>query len=66
MDPNATLRELLELAAKYAERNDDYDRLHPEALAADAARFAELTTALDGWLSSCGGFLPDRWTRLQP
>lgn len=48
MDPDATLRELRELAARSAFDADD------------AIRFAQLVEALDGWLSR-GGFLPKAW-----
>lgn len=49
MDPDACLRELLELAVVLQRYEDD-----------DARRLAELATALDEWLAK-GGFPPDRW-----
>lgn len=57
MDPDANLREQLELA----ERLNDENGYGPgEDMSADAARLAELVLALDGWIRR-GGFLPERW-----
>lgn len=54
MDPNANLAEQRQLLRKYRTRN--------RLTAGEAARLAELTDALDEWLSN-GGFLPDAWRR---
>ena len=60
MDPNATLKEMLEFAAYvlWAIENgkdpDDYER--------DALGLAEHAIELDTWLSK-GGFLPEAWER---
>jgi hypothetical protein len=51
MDPNANLKEQLDIARKLLDDpigEDDVDRL------------AELVVALDEWISN-GGFLPKRW-----
>jgi hypothetical protein len=58
MDPNATLREMLEIAKRRildtaSDRpgtEDDFDRL------------AELTITIDGWMAG-GAFIPDRWNQ---
>lgn len=50
MDPNANLKEQLELASKLVEANNTED----------AARLAELVIALSKWLCN-GGFLPEQW-----
>jgi hypothetical protein len=56
MDPNANLKEQLELAeALVCAENVDPDVALPKA-----ARLAELVIALDGWLSR-GGFPPRSW-----
>jgi hypothetical protein len=53
MDPNACLKEMLEIAASFTDGHlDDVE----------AQRLAELVDALDGWLTN-GGFLPERWDR---
>lgn len=52
MDPDATLDEIAALADKH-EAEDGLDT-H------DTARFVELVTALDTWVSK-GGFLPESW-----
>jgi hypothetical protein len=56
MDPNANLREQLELARDIA----DGDDLSHDEWDAKRDRLAELVLALDGWISN-GGFLPTRW-----
>ena len=48
MDPNAALTEIRSILARNDLELPDYERL------------AELTEALDKWLSN-GGFLPDAW-----
>lgn len=58
MDPNANLREQLELAD--ALRNDEGSSVWDRNNRAD--RLAELVVALDEWLEA-GGFLPERWQR---
>lgn len=61
MDPNANLKEQLELADSLI----CADNTDPDVALPKAARLAELVIALDGWLSN-GGFLPKSWqhTRL--
>lgn len=58
MDPNANLKEMLELAASLIEAADDEEAIDP----IDAVRLAELVQALDGWIKG-GGFLPTEWKR---
>lgn len=55
MDPNANLKEQIELACKLQdyERDDD---------ASDVCRLAELVLALNEWISK-GGFLPAKWVK---
>ena len=53
MDPEATLRELRDLANEL----DDNEDLAEDEVRESAARMAELFQALDGWLSH-GGFSP--------
>lgn len=64
MDPNANLKELLELAESINRSEDveDMDRDALELVATDAVRMAELLFALDGWIKG-GGFLPTEWRR---
>jgi hypothetical protein len=60
MDPNACLKEMLELARKgiyLADAKED-GSLDPT----DAERLCELVLALDGWVTK-GGFMPQRWNR---
>ena len=63
MDPDACLKELLELVesveAVYADA-DDMTQDELVAVAFDARRMAELVKALHGWLSQ-GGFKPSCW-----
>lgn len=62
MDPNANLRELRDTIT---EINKCHDLDHPRescACADLADRLAELTEAMDGWLSR-GGFLPSDWAK---
>lgn len=58
MDPNANLREMLELARHMAScgRTEDICGSNEH----EPSRLAELVEALDGWITK-GGFLPDRW-----
>jgi len=56
MDPNATVKEAVELAKQITEAIDN-DR---QVDSADADRLAQLVIALDTWLRK-GGFLPDAW-----
>jgi len=58
MDPDANLREQLQLVKKIM-RAVDKDK--PVELD-DVDRLVDLVDALDGWLSR-GGFLPRRWER---
>ena len=58
MDPNATLREMLDLAAEFRGLQDQDDEIHSD----DAARLGELFDALHDWITG-GGFLPDLWRK---
>lgn len=60
MDPNANLKEQLELAAEIIKSSDANEGYFFDP--AKAVRLAELVEALDGWLSK-GGFLPGKWER---
>lgn len=55
MDPNATLKEMLDLVRKIRQepRTEWIDPAH-------ASELAECVEALDNWLRA-GGFLPRRW-----
>lgn len=60
MDPNATLEGLRVLMGMVARRDvADFSR---EDLEDCVEQFAELSSALDDWLSK-GGFLPAPWVR---
>ncbi len=64
MDPDANLREQLELASQDWTGKDTHE-LTPEEidkLHTDHIRLCDLVEALDGWISK-GGFLPARWQR---
>lgn len=52
MDPNANLKEQLELASRLVKA------VNPRPN--DVHRLAELVLAMDEWLR-CGGFPPDEW-----
>lgn len=54
MDPNANLKEQIELARELV--NSD----NPDPY--DAMRLAELVLSLDNWITR-GGFLPANWER---
>lgn len=56
MDPNANLREQLELTERMLDPDSNY------VDSGDALRLAELVEALSEWLRR-GGALPDRWRR---
>jgi len=56
MDPDAAIEELLNLAELVISRADDGEWTGD----CDILRIAELTLALDGWLT-VGGFMPTRW-----
>lgn len=58
MDPNANLREQLELSRKISANYDGKGACD----FADAARLAELVVALNDWIAG-GGFLPARWQK---
>lgn len=58
MDPNANLKEQLQLASRITEAYE-HDQ-HPSAL--DVARLVELVLALDQWLRK-GGFPPAAWSK---
>lgn len=60
MDPNANLKEMLELAASMQKAYEDEGGNGIDQ--DDANRLAELVEALDGWLKG-KGFLPTRWAR---
>lgn len=60
MAPNANLEELRTLAKRVlAGYSEPIESRQPDRQS-DAERLAELTQALDGWLSR-GGFLPRAW-----
>ena len=52
MDPNANLKEQLEIAARLIESDDSDDR--------EGARLGELVIALNEWIVR-GGFVPSTW-----
>lgn len=51
MDPNANLKEQLQIANRLLLEGEDED---------DTYRLAELVLGLDGWIKN-GGFLPISW-----
>ena len=64
MDPDANLKEQLELAQEIQDRLDG-DELEAEEyskwqLGVDASRLADRVQALDQWIDN-GGFLPKCW-----
>jgi len=62
MDPNANLREQLQLAEMITEVADSDDDFRLDDLLSNATRLAELVTALNQWISN-GGFLPEGWRK---
>jgi hypothetical protein len=62
MDPNATLKRIRETSARIVEITDseNIDADTSDELLGLASELAELTQALDGWLSR-GGFFPREW-----
>jgi len=61
MDPNATLKRIREISKRITEiLNSECIHAGNEMLDL-ASELAELTTALDEWLSK-GGFFPRDWT----
>jgi hypothetical protein len=58
MDPNATLKEMLELAEAIQQEYGDTDGNGVDQ--DDANRLAELVEALNGWIMR-GGFFPQAW-----
>lgn len=56
MDPNATLKEILEIA----ERMISVDDRDAGELIEDSLQLVELVMALDEWMTK-GGFLPEKW-----
>ncbi len=61
MDPNATLKRIREVSKSITEIFDS-EHIHEGNKILDlASELAELTTALDEWLSK-GGFFPRDWT----
>jgi hypothetical protein len=61
MDPDANLKEQLQLAAALVEV-DPEDPECGTAVATDTQRLAELVLALDDWINR-GGFLPKQWRK---
>ena len=67
MDPNANLAEQRELVIEALSIKDDcsddgtYSNDQQQRLAVIATELAELVDALDEWLSSKDGFLPNDW-----
>ena len=59
MDPNANLKEMLELAHTILE--DGEELAGDDELVSSSERLAELVLALDGWMTS-RGFPPTRWS----
>lgn len=64
MDPNATLKELRELAVEQHRLEDSTDPKVTVRMATIAGRMAELVEALDGWLVA-GGYLPTAWATVR-
>lgn len=63
MDPNANLKEQLQLAVALVEIDpEEMEVTDLFKAAGDAQRLAELVLALDGWLNG-GGFFPKQWQR---
>ena len=61
MDPNANLKEQIELALAIARYKADLDLdRHPSP--DQAERLAELVIALNDWIAN-GGFPPEKWER---
>lgn len=54
MDPNANLKRQLEIAKQILNETVDVD---------DVSLLAELVVSLDEWIT-CGGFLPERWRKV--
>jgi broad specificity phosphatase PhoE len=75
MDPDANLKEQLELVKKMKERQSEFNEEEEEWTAADVSdwrreqvddgeRLAELVEALNEWILK-GGFLPKAWHDVQ-
>ncbi len=62
MDPNANLREQLEIASAILADYDNDASPSPEALVNAVVTLAEQVIALDQWIRA-GGFLPDAWDK---
>jgi hypothetical protein len=56
MDPNANLKETLELAEAITAASDNEQPINED----DAVRLAELVIAMNEWMQK-GGFCPTRW-----
>jgi hypothetical protein len=63
MDPTTNLSRQRELYRRITQRiTEGYYRDHPAELTHDADQLAELSQALDDWLST-GGSLPEQWVK---
>ena len=62
MDPDANLKEQLEIIARIIARGEtgSYTEAERDEQVADAERLADLVEALDGWIKG-GGFPPAAW-----
>jgi hypothetical protein len=58
MDPNANLKEQMELSISIQKAYEDGNGVDQD----DANRLAELVDALNAWICN-GGFLPGKWER---
>ena len=61
MDPEANLREQLELAESMVDNPEESEE-HVDDMCNDGRRLAELVLALNEWITK-GGFLPTSWKR---
>ncbi len=64
MDPDANLKEQLEIAKRLLKKfmDSDKDMAFDESDEGDVVRLAELVEAMDGWIRK-GGFLPAAWRK---
>jgi hypothetical protein len=63
MDPNTTLKEMLELAARVIRMIDHNDATLMNDFEMNASSLAERVQALDQWMTN-GGFLPEKWSQI--